>query len=271
MVCHMSNNNEHNHKFRTQLMSWQVMSAARRGLRACVGSSAGLCVAFLSAAVLFVFLSHVPALKAGPLHSICIQCSGPDKTYRCEVETKKASNKQALQLYCVINAAKDGGHRSCSARKNQKEMCDGRLLTYRYNGPVISPAQRLNPAPRNNEAAPSGEFANTRPQNAPQTTPLPAEEAHDLSTRSSRQSRKRSKEPETLIELTDEAVKNSGKQIDKAGKAVSKAAKNTTNTVGKIAKDTGQALQKTTERTGRNINNAARRTYNCIRSFFRNC
>ncbi len=66
----------------------------------------------------------------------CLSCRGPDQTYLCRV-TGAPPRSDALKLYCVIRAAKEGGHSSCAAR-NDASDCPGILKEYAYVAPDLS-------------------------------------------------------------------------------------------------------------------------------------
>lgn len=79
-------------------------------------------------------LFAVPA--AAKDNDYCLSCRGPDQTYLCRV-TGAPPRSDALKLYCVIRAAKEGGHSSCAAR-NDASDCPGILKEYAYVAPDLS-------------------------------------------------------------------------------------------------------------------------------------
>lgn len=66
----------------------------------------------------------------------CVTCKGPAETYRCRVQGREATPSDALKLYCVIRTAKEGGHASCSAKK-ATTGCVGLVKVYSYDGPAL--------------------------------------------------------------------------------------------------------------------------------------
>lgn len=187
------------------------------------------------------------ALAAAPTNatagkSYCVTCQGPLQTYLCDVEMPNGSpGKQATQLFCVIQIAKQQNHLSCSVRKSQPGPCQGPTLNFTYSGPVIS-----NPAGHNWE----------------DDTPAPG----------------KPKEPGTLVDLTKEAVKDTGQNIKNAGKAVGNATKKTGEFVkdsGIFVKDSavkaGETVGDAAITTGQSITNAAKKSYKCLMSLFSDC
>jgi hypothetical protein len=65
----------------------------------------------------------------------CVHCTGPDQTYVCKVEAGGGKASDALKLYCVVRAAKEGHHASCSAERNSPS-CNGVEKVYSYDGPM---------------------------------------------------------------------------------------------------------------------------------------
>lgn len=145
--------------------------------------------------------------------------------------------KQATQLFCVIQIAKMQNHLSCSVRKSQEAPCQGPVLNLTYTGPVIS-----NPRGHNWEDANSAPSQGTKP-----------------------------KEPGTLVDLTKEAVKDSGQNIKNAGKAVGNATKKTGEFVKNSAIKAGEKVGDAAITTGQAVTNAAKKSYKCLMSLFSDC
>ncbi len=198
----------------------------------------------------------------------CVSCTGPDRSYTCRVDTSKANpGVDALQFYCIVKTAKAGGHKSCTARRQDGTACKGAVKTFTYKGPTLSPRARkaarkvLGPAPNAaNDRAPEG-----------------AEKG----------------EPKTLLEMGSRAVKASrkglrntgqavrkaagrtgqaiGKATKKAGKRVTGAARKSGGAIGTATKKAGTRVRGATRNAGSRVGNAARTAYDCVRSMFRDC
>lgn len=193
-----------------------------------------------SAAILWVS-AQMPIPVHAAQSSLCVVCSEPQKTYVCNVETSQSMpSKKALQFYCIVKTAKDGGHRFCAIQRNSEAACLGKVLSYRYDGPEIPGALRSMTQPQPPAAAPA-----TTPE-----TPAP-----------------RKGEPETLVEMTSRAVDASKEGAKATGGAIRDAAGRPAKTVGKIGKKAGKGVGK----TARGAGSAARFAYDCMASLFRDC
>ena len=192
----------------------------------------------------FALIAWPSAPKAAPA-DFCVICSEPRQTYVCRVDTPRASpGDQALQLYCMVRTAKDGGHKSCSIERNASVACNGPVKAYTYDGPAIpealrSAAQQL----RQNRSETPG----------PSTVPnAPAQKGG---------------EPDTLVKMTTRAVDAGKGSVKSTGGAVKNAAGKTGKTIGKVGKKAGSGVSK----TARGAKSAARYAYDCVRSLFRDC
>lgn len=86
------------------------------------------------AACLFALLAP-PALAADPLY--CVTCKNPDQTYRCRITGDAPKVADALKLYCIIRTAQDGKHSSCSAERTTAG-CGGVDKVYAFDGAALS-------------------------------------------------------------------------------------------------------------------------------------
>ncbi len=150
--------------------------------------------------------------------SFCVTCSAPQKTYVCNVSTPSINpGNKALQLYCMMKTAKDGGHRSCSAKRKPSTQCTGAVKNYTFDGSGKLPGVRS--AVRQYQG---------RPQiAAPQPPAMPAEP----------------KKPKTLFGMTSNAVKSTGRGVKKTGDAVVKVTKGAGQKVGNAGSKIGNAAR----------------------------
>lgn len=187
--------------------------------------------------ILYGILALSLGLPIMPAHAgqtdLCVSCTDPRQTYICRVDTPRGSpGDKALQLYCIIKTAKAGGHTSCTVRRDAGAACDGPVMSHVYSGPLIPEALR-SAVERGRNSSPGQETGAV--SDVPQ---------------------QKGGEPDTLVEMTGPAVN--------AGKA---AVRGTGRTIGKIGKKTGQQVGK----TARGAKSAARFTYDCVVSFFKDC
>jgi len=189
-------------------------------------------------------------LQAGQT-DLCISCSDPSETYVCRVDTPGGSpGDKALQFFCIVKTAKLGGHSACSVKRSGNAECSGRVVSHVYDGPVL-PAELREKA----DAIPD------QPQN------LPGQEMSGLPPAP----KQRGGEPDTLVEMTGPAM-NAGKAAARStSRAVRNAAGSTGETIGHYGKKAGRSASEATRDAGSAVGGAARYTYNCIKSLFRNC
>jgi hypothetical protein len=199
--------------------------------------------AFPAAAILWL-CGGIP-LHAGPT-DLCVSCADPSQTYICRVDTPGGSpGEKALQLFCIMKTARQGGHSACSVRHQGNAGCEGQVVSHIYDGPVLPAALR--------------ERANIPDQ--PQS--LPGQDLGGLPPAPAQ----RGGEPDTLVEMGGPAV-NAGKS---AARTMRNAAGNTGETIGHLGKKAGRGASEATRDAGSAVGSAARYTYNCIKSLFRNC
>lgn len=190
----------------------------------------------LPAAVAAAFTAASLPAHAGQ-SELCISCADPRETYVCRVETPGGSpGEKALQLYCIVKTARQGGHSACSVQRGGGADCAGKVASYIYDGPMLPQGLRT-------------EIPGQPSPNPPQdTTPLPEPPEQQGG------------EPETLMQMTGPAV-NAGRAAARGtGRAVRNAAGGTARGAGQAARGAGSA-----------VGGAARYTYSCLRSLFLNC
>ncbi|HML92125.1 hypothetical protein [Methyloceanibacter sp.] len=210
----------------------------RGGIRFGLPWLAAACFAVLAAAS----IALPPAANAASVE-FCVACKGPNASYRCRVQGSGATQSDALKLYCVVRTAKEGGHASCSARKIGAG-CDGAVKAYQYDGPSLPP-------------------------NAPTEQKL-----RNLNERVERENRafdeKKGEQPKSLIELGGRAYDASKRGLKNAGSAIG---------LGETAPKP-QAVPKqqaapppppATQNSAPPQKNFARRSFDCMRSLFREC
>lgn len=112
-------------------------------------------------------------LLAGPASAgeLCVICTGPDASYRCQVEgiARSASTGTQAQLLCIAELAKSGGHEICGVARRPSGPCDGVLTVVRpelagdeglaglSGAGVEEPSDRSGRAPGPDAAAPPPE------------------------------------------------------------------------------------------------------------------
>lgn len=191
-----------------------------------------------------VSLLFTPALAV----EFCVSCTGPEQTYICAIDAGNgARNAAALQLYCVVNAAKDRGHQSCKVSKDVTAGCNGPRLEYVYAGTPLPAPLSLNPHPQSGNGAAPGE--------ADGHLPAP----------------RKNGQAETLVDLTNKAVQSSKQRIRKAGETVDETAGKARGSIKNVASKTKNRVGKALKNAGKAVSKAARTTFHCVRTLFGEC
>lgn len=152
----------------------------------------------------------------------CVSCRGPDVTYRCIIggEPSAAARSSRGQLLCIKELARSGPHASCSVRRQAEELCEGEVRT------VMFPAATDVAAPPVTDVLPGF----TDPAGA--IAPLPGGPEMEETEAA----------PEGPPDTLQEVAKDTGKNLKKAGEAVTDTAKNAGNAVGNALKNTWGCL-----------------------------
>ena len=221
--------------------------------------------AFGFLACLLVALLSLPGALPAREQTYCVRCSEPDATYNCAVSYGEGGRAaQSLQLYCIVNLARMGGHARCTAARNADGGCEGPRVALTYVGPqrplAGAPSAAGGESKRGANAAPDSVASGRVPQggvvpqgNKPRATIAGDEEA-------TKTKKKGTEPPKTLIEATDRAIERSKSEIEKARKVV----KTGTRTLG-------QKLREGWSKTKNAVGRAAKGTYDCITSLFSDC
>jgi hypothetical protein len=177
----------------------------------------------------------------------CVTCTGPDASYACSIDTGTAAGDDAaLKLYCITELAKSGPHASCAVDRAKSAPCDGATRTLAapaglelHTGPTESAAPAGNETPQeatSEGAPPSGQ------------SPPPAA-ANETSV-------SKPAAPDTVEDLVKDGTESTKEGLKATGEAASDA-----------AKSAGGALEK----AGSAIGDAAKKSWNCLTSFFGDC
>lgn len=208
--------------------------------------------AVLGGAALGVLVPSAEAANA----DYCVTCKNPDETYRCRVTGAGAKPNDALKLYCVVRTAKEGNHASCSAERATNE-CVGLVKVYTYDGPTL---------PENLTSDPRVRALNQKVERSREAFEKPSGEA-----------------PKSLFELGGRAVDASRKGLRNAGSAIGigstdseaappQAAPAPPVTQAPPAPPPTQSAGATPPPAEPAPSRSwARRSYDCMASFFRDC
>jgi hypothetical protein len=170
---------------------------------------------------------HAQAPVDGPASAsptaVCVQCRGPDVTYRCEVKDSHRVERirgspRALEFVCITELAKAGKHQSCRAGSN-------------FSGPCIG-------EPRLIDLSKSGDAVVIGSNPAGPPAAVGGVQAPDVATTSERTSVKPDGPPQTLEELARVTVSKSKKQIAEADEKMQEAS----GAVGKALKKSWACL-----------------------------
>lgn len=214
----------------------------RGGIRFGLPWLAAACFAVLVAAASIALPTGANAASV----EFCVTCKDPNASYRCRVEGSGATQSDALKLYCVVRTAKEGGHASCSAKK-AGAGCDGVVKVYQYDGPAL-------------------------PSNAPTEHQL-----RNLNERVERENRafdeKKGEQPKSLIELGGRAYDASKRGLKNAGSAIGLGSGEAAPKPQAVPKHQAAPPPPppATQNPAPPKKNFARRSFDCMRSLFREC
>jgi hypothetical protein len=202
------------------------------------------------------------AVAAAEAGEYCVSCSGPDQSYRCEVD---GGADARAWLMCITELAREGGHESCSVDRNQSAPCPGihKVLSAPVGpAPPMPPVQVARPddGVRRSDGPPPG----AQGAAASETEPEQVEGAEGAAPPSQPV---KPRVPRTVEELADNTYQASKEGLKKAGETVSSTAEKAGTAVADTAKAAGDGLSK----AGSAVGNAAEKTWNCLKSFFGDC
>jgi hypothetical protein len=157
------------------------------------------------------------AASAASAEVACVQCSGPEQLYRCEITADHAIPDQAVGMFCVSRIASEHAHESCGAQR-AATVCGGVSVSYVYDentGP--SDASATNP---------QGRTENDEPETLTEFT-------------------------KDTVNASAQSAKNAG---DNIGNAASKAGTATTDAIKGAGNAIGNATKKTLKCLGSALN-----------------
>lgn len=151
-------------------------------------------------------------------HVYCVRCMLPEQTYRCQVKTSFANmNRSTGQLHCIVNIAKDKNHESCQIQSRTQSQCNGFDITYNYTG--VTPLQR----PETRQASPG--------QSQPEFTEGANRGLH------AENKKEQDAAPDTLVDLTNNAIDKTQQGLRNTGDAITNAAKTTYECLASLFSD----------------------------------
>lgn len=177
-------------------------------------------------------MAALPAMA----ESYCVACYSPDAVYRCVVADapESAAPDPRNQVQCIKQLARSGGHARCSVERFTSVGCSGPER-------MISPSTAAVPvAPLPKAAAPSQD-----PVSSAAALESVAPEAPAAA-----------QPPKTVEEMAKSTVETTKKSLD-----------GVTGTVKTTTEKAGEQIQG----VGGSIGQAAKKSWNCISSFFSDC
>ena len=208
-----------------------------------------------TAAIAVCVLAWLSASAHASEASYCVTCSGPDQIYRCRVTGEGSKPSDALKLYCVIRTAKEGHHASCSA-ENATPACTGVEKVYAYDGPDIPDNLAQDPRVKS----------------------LMSKVEHD----NKAFTKPKGDGPQTMVELTGRAYSASRQGLRNARSALGGGSSDVPQPLPASPPQTGSTEPAAAaapavdspsrmQRASATMGSAARKSYRCLRSLFRNC
>lgn len=173
--------------------------------------------------VLCAVVLFVPVSSAGA-QSLCVACSEPKASYRCEFEgtTPGLAGEPGLQLACIKELATRGGHRKCSIdRVRATGPCDAPLAIVARPILGAAPVDLSIPAASPIPAA-AGHREKPLPDGTAAIAPTPPETMEELAKAAVDETKK---DWATTNAQVKKSTAEAGAQIEKAGNTVGKAVK----------------------------------------------
>jgi hypothetical protein len=151
---------------------------------------------------------------------VCVVCSGPDATYRCTVDQandigRYRSGDRVLQMLCISELARAGGHTKCRVSRDATGFCAGEPRTIGLAGLEAALAHGSADAP-------------PAPVDGHQTPPAPAQGGP----------------PRTVEELARRTTQASSEQLRKAGEVMSDSASSAASRLERAGDAIGRAAKK---------------------------
>jgi hypothetical protein len=166
-----------------------------------------------------LFVASVGTTRAAAAE-VCVVCSSPDATYRCTVDeasliARYRSGDRVLQLLCISELAKAGGHTKCRVSRDPTGFCAGEART-------IGPALEAALAHGSSDAPPG-------PVDGHEAAPAPVQGGP----------------PRTVEELARRTTQASSEQLRKAGEVMTDSASSAASRLEKAGDAIGGAVRKT--------------------------
>lgn len=204
---------------------------------------------FLAQALVLATIGATPAKSA----EFCVSCLGPDAHYVCAFDdVEPTSQDPRLKLLCITELAGKGGHASCSVDRTKTSPCQGErkvLATPEGLGSGAGSTAGAGTAPGPEAALPAAGPGETQVQQSVNQVPSAAVKAAEPA------------DTQTIADPeTAKAATNADKPLDAAAKKVGEGAT-------EVAKSAGSALEK----AGNAVGHAAKKTWDCISTFFGSC
>ena len=149
----------------------------------------------------------------------CVTCEAPAAMYACAIEgaAADAPPDPRMQLLCISELAKAGGHENCSVPRSAPQPCPGVMK-------IVTATAGTVPAPNAVEVAPA---AAPEPENA------------------SEHAKSKEAEPKTIEDLAKKTVEASKKGLETAGEAIKDTTEKAGEQAGKAGNSIGDAAKKT--------------------------
>ncbi len=203
----------------------------------------------------------VAAAGSAQAEDLCVRCSEPAATYRCAADASAGVSANAsaagLQLLCIKELARQGGHATCAVERTAAGACDGQLR-------VVAPAAA---------ATPGEVVAKAAEPAAPGKPPGP-----DLEPPQSAGSQSTGGPPRTVEEMVDQSqiaektgLQEAGKTIAKTANAAGEVVTGTAKAAGDVVTGTAKTAGGAVGKAGNAVGSAAKKSWDCVTSLFKDC
>lgn len=196
----------------------------------------------LAAGVIAVFGAQPASANA-----YCVACFEPDAVYRCMVkgQAEGVPPDPRHQIQCIKELAQQGGHARCSVERFSAQGCDGPVKVIDPNAAAVPPPVDQPAEVQQDQLDPPAAVVTGDPEHG-DTQPVEEEAAPA----------KPKGPPRTVEELAKSTAESTKKGLEDVGKTVT----DQTKKAGDQIEGAGSAL-----------GNAAKKTWDCLSSFFGDC
>lgn len=212
----------------------------------------------LAGAVLIAATLVAP--HAAAAKDVCVRCTGPDITYRCQVDGLDLGGLSGAgaRLLCIQTLAKRGNHIRCAVDRQSQDLCPGLSVSLGPDDAVKAVAPLVDAKPDDGTPNPSSDGTGAdaaQPASAgPKVAVEPPPPGYAPPATSV------TKQP-TPAGASDDAAQEPQETVEPGPP----------KTMEELAKRTAEQSGESFKKAGENVEAAAKKTWSCVTSLFFDC